>query len=201
MQETNLKLLETIIEDNKNTEYGKKYNFPEIKNINDYKKHVPLNTYEDFEPYIKRMYNGEKNILTAYPIIGYLLTSGSENFIQKDIPVTIKAVKNLGFKPLALRDKIMSKYKKEHNSYILYIANFHIDINKEPPKQFVLSEIAYYYTYKDKIEDFNQYLGGPDLMFDIDTFDYFYEKIWISILVDYIGSIESTYMYSILQFL
>ena len=87
-----------------------------------------------------------------------------------------------------------------HNSYILYIANFHIDINKEPPKQFILSEIAYYYTYKDKIEDFNQYLGGPDLMFDIDTFDYFYEKIWISILVDYIGSIESTYMYSILQF-
>ena len=38
MLEINLKLLDTIIDDNKNTEYGKKYNFSEIKNLDDYKK-------------------------------------------------------------------------------------------------------------------------------------------------------------------
>ena len=47
MFETNFKLLESIIDDNKNTEYGKKYNFSEIKTIEDYKKNVPLSKYDD----------------------------------------------------------------------------------------------------------------------------------------------------------
>ena len=38
MLEINLKLLDTIIDDNKNTEYGKKYNFSEIKNLDDKKQ-------------------------------------------------------------------------------------------------------------------------------------------------------------------
>ena len=201
MLEINLKLLDTIINDNKNTEYGKKYNFSEIKTIDDYKKNVPLTKYDDYEPYINRMFDGENNILTAYPIIGYLYTSGSENFIQKKIPLTIKPLENLGIKPFFVRNKIMSKYKTDHHDYsVLHINNHYIDINKEPPKKFILSEIAYYYVYKNKIEDFNKYLGGPDLMFDFDTVDILYEKIWISILVDHIEIIEAAYMYSVLQF-
>ena len=84
MLEINLKLLDTIIDENKNTEYGKKYNFSEIKTIDDYKKNVPLTVYDDYESYIKRMYDGENNILTVYPIMGYLCMAGSENFIQKN---------------------------------------------------------------------------------------------------------------------
>jgi hypothetical protein len=38
MFEINYKLLKSIIDDNKKTEYGKKYNFSEIKTIEDYKK-------------------------------------------------------------------------------------------------------------------------------------------------------------------
>ena len=97
-----------------------------------------------------------------------------------------------------LRNKIMSKYKNHHhNCYALHINNHHIYIIKEPPKIFILSEIAYYYLYKNKIEDFNKYFGGPDLMFDLDTDDV---KIWISILVDHIEIIESAYIFSVLQF-
>lgn len=72
MFENNVKLLETFIEDNKNTEYGKKYNFSDIKTLEDYKNNVPLTKYDDYDLYIKRMFNGEKNILTAYPIVTYL---------------------------------------------------------------------------------------------------------------------------------
>ena len=42
MLDTNYKLLKTIIEDNKNTEYGKKYNFSEIKTIMNTKKRFLL---------------------------------------------------------------------------------------------------------------------------------------------------------------
>lgn len=200
MFEVNLKLLKTIIDDNKNTEYGKKYNFSDIKTIDDYKKNVPLSVYEDYESYIKRMYDGEKNILTVYPIIGYLFTSGSEKFLKKKIPFTKNTEESLQNKILLLRNKIMSKYKIEKNIYILHIDNYHIDINKEPPKDIVLSNISYYYIYKNKLDDFTRIYGGPDLMFDMDTFDIYYERIWISILMEDIQVMESIYMFSTLQF-
>ena len=198
MFDTNYKLLKTIIEDNKNTEYGKKYNFSEIKTIDEYKKKIPLTSYDDYEEYIKRMIDGEKNILTSYPIAGYLYTSGSQNHCQKKIPCTKKALYNLGNKPFFIRNKVVKKNKNNYD--ILHIGIYHIDINKESPKNFVLSEICYLYVYKEKIEDFNNYFGGADLMFDIHTLDYLYEKIWISILVENIQIIESPYMFSILQF-
>ena len=48
MFDANYKLLKTIIDDNKNTEYGKKYNFSEIKTIDEYRNKVPLTNYDDY---------------------------------------------------------------------------------------------------------------------------------------------------------
>ena len=55
-------LLMQIVRDNKDTEYGKKYHFDQIHSIEDYKRLVPLSTYDDYAPYIERMVDkGEKN--------------------------------------------------------------------------------------------------------------------------------------------
>ena len=201
MQETNLKLIKSIIEENKNTEYGKKYNFSKIKNIEDYKNYVPISNYEDYELFVKRMSNGEANILTVYPIIAHLMTSGSEKAIRKLIPFSRKAAENMGQKAFLLRDKILNKYKKENKKeYILFIGKMDIDLNKELPKEMILSEMLYYFSYKNKIIDLQNFYGGPDLLFDIGSEDFLYEKIWISILKEDILDIESIYMFSILQF-
>lgn len=201
MLETNLTLIKTIIEDNKNTEYGIKYNFSKIKTIDDYKNYVPISKYEDYELFVERMFNGEKNILTAYPIVGYLMTSGSEKAIYKKIPYSIKAAENVGPKPFILREKILNEYKKENNKeYILFIGIMSIDLDKELPKEMLLSEMTYYVAYKKNIIDLQNFYGGPDLLFDIHTYDFFYEKIWISILKEDILDIESIYVFSILQF-
>jgi len=85
MTETNLEVLKNILEDNKNTEYGKKYKFSQISNYEEYKNNIPISNYNDFKPYIDRMYNGEDNILTSYPIETFNCTSGSEGQ-QKLIP-------------------------------------------------------------------------------------------------------------------
>ena len=45
------------------TVYGKEHNFADIKSYEDYKKNVPLNTYEDLRPYMNRVLEGEKNVL------------------------------------------------------------------------------------------------------------------------------------------
>ena len=89
----NCKLLEQLIRDNEDTEYGREYRFSEIKSIDDYRKNVPLTTYEDYEPYIDRMTEqGEQNLLTSYPVVYYASTSGTSGSPKK-IPITDRGLK------------------------------------------------------------------------------------------------------------
>ena len=85
-------LLMQIISDNKDTEFGKLHDFANIKTVDDYKKNVPFTSYDDYAPYIDRMVNhGEKNLITAYPVIQYAETSGSVG-VPKKIPVSQHAM-------------------------------------------------------------------------------------------------------------
>jgi len=75
-------ILKKIINTNKNTKYGIKYNFSQIKNYEEWQKQVPISDYEDIEQYIK-----DKNALTSNKIKLYEPTSGSSG-VQKLIPYT-----------------------------------------------------------------------------------------------------------------
>ena len=80
-----------LLEDNRDTEYGKKYGFSEIKSIADFQKKVPITTYDDYAPYIERMAEkGERNLITAYPLHIYNKTSGTVGSPKK-IPMTVPA--------------------------------------------------------------------------------------------------------------
>ena len=83
----NLKLLKKIIDENKNTEYGRLHNFGDIKSPEDFRRNVPVSGYEDYAPYIERIKNGEKNVLVSSPILGFSRTSGSSG-VPKYIPAT-----------------------------------------------------------------------------------------------------------------
>jgi len=73
-QETNLL---SIVQRNRYTAFGKEHNFSKIKSIEDFQKNVPINTYDDLEPYIRRMTAGEKNILVSGPVPYFARTSGT----------------------------------------------------------------------------------------------------------------------------
>ncbi len=76
--ETQEKLLFSILEKNKNTEYGKKIGFDKIKTVEDFQKYVPLTTYDDYSDYVDRMINnGEKNLMMAAKCHRYCSSSGS----------------------------------------------------------------------------------------------------------------------------
>ena len=85
-------LLKKLIEDNKDTEYGKKFGFSNIGSVDDYRKAVPFTTYDDYAVYIQRMTHGEKNLITTYPIVHYATTSGSVG-VPKNIPVSDRTIK------------------------------------------------------------------------------------------------------------
>lgn len=87
--------LRKIVSRNKNCEIGKKYNFKDIKTIEDYQKTVPLSTYEDYEPYVDRMIHGrEKNLMFTGPNIRYCSSSGSVGK-PKILPKGIKDLWNM----------------------------------------------------------------------------------------------------------
>lgn len=85
------KLLFKMLKKNQNTEFGKKYDFKNIKSIEDYQKKVPFTTYEDYTEYLERTAEtGEQNLLTAYHIGFFAKTSGTTG-VTKKIPVVDKS--------------------------------------------------------------------------------------------------------------
>ena len=110
-REESSKLLFNILKDNKDTEYGKKYNFENICSIEDYQKLVPVITYDDISHYIERMKLGEENILTSYTFRHMNETSGSTGK-PKTIPMT---------------DKQSEVFMKYNNQYLFGIIDKYLD--------------------------------------------------------------------------
>lgn len=80
-------LLMKLLDDNKDTEYGKKYDFANIYSVEEYQKKVPVVIYDHIAPYLERMMAGEKNILTAYRYDHFNETSGTVG-VPKVVPMT-----------------------------------------------------------------------------------------------------------------
>lgn len=82
------KVLLSIIQRNKGSEWGKKFGFNSITNVDDYKKNMPLVNYSDVYPYIKRMMHKEQNLIVSEPINWFAKSSGTSTGRSKYIPVS-----------------------------------------------------------------------------------------------------------------
>jgi hypothetical protein len=79
-------VLQELIELNKDTAFGKEHGFDKIKTIEDYRKAVPIRTFEDHRPYVDRITNGEADVLCPDKPLFYTTTSGTTTK-AKYIPV------------------------------------------------------------------------------------------------------------------
>ncbi len=105
--------LKKIIDENKDTEYGRKYDFASIKSIKDFQDKVPLSTYRDYDAYVDRMIAGEKNILCSRECKRYCSSSGSVGK-PKVIPKSGKDLWNMQCMGFAATVGTVSKYLKAH---------------------------------------------------------------------------------------
>lgn len=88
----NTEFLMRILDDNKDTEYGRKYGFADIRTIEDFRARVPVSTFDDYAGYIYRMTeDGEKNLITSYDVTHYAKTSGTMGN-PKRVPVSDRAM-------------------------------------------------------------------------------------------------------------
>jgi len=91
-------LLNGLIQNAQNTEFGNTYCFSEIKNTETFRKRVPLHSYEQFFPYVERLMKGEQNILWPSEIRWFAKSSGTTNARSKFIPVSTEALDDCHFK-------------------------------------------------------------------------------------------------------
>ena len=76
-----------LIEENKNTDFGREHHFDKIKTVEDFQKNVPIMDYEDLRPYIEKVIYGNTKALFSQKPLMFLKTSGTTDK-PKYIPVT-----------------------------------------------------------------------------------------------------------------
>ena len=90
--------LKKLVQQAKNTEFGKKYDFSSIDNYQTFSERVPSFTYEEFFPTIKKTINGQQNIFWSENIKWFAQSSGTTNSKSKFIPVSSSSLDNCHFK-------------------------------------------------------------------------------------------------------
>lgn len=87
-----------IIQQAKNTEWGKKYGYSEIKTIQQFQERVPIQSYEDIIPWVNRQREGEANILWPSEIKWFAKSSGTTTEKSKFIPMSNEALEECHFR-------------------------------------------------------------------------------------------------------
>ena len=91
-------LFKKLITTAKDTEWGKKYDYKSIKNADEYRKRVPISSYEDLKPMVDRMRKGEQNILWPEEITWFAKSSGTTSSKSKYIPVSPDSLEECHYK-------------------------------------------------------------------------------------------------------
>ena len=86
--EIQLQQLTQLLDEAKNTEYGRKHGFARLQDINDFKKAVPLVRYEDLRPYIMQMVEGKSDVLWRGVTRNFAQSSGTSDGKSKYVPIT-----------------------------------------------------------------------------------------------------------------
>lgn len=82
----------------RDTEWGKKYNYGTIENIEQFAGRVPLQDYDSLKPYIERIRKGEQNILWQTEVRWFAKSSGTTSDKSKFIPVSAESLEECHYK-------------------------------------------------------------------------------------------------------
>jgi hypothetical protein len=91
-------LLLSLLDKAKNTEWGKKYEYESIKDLQTFQQRVPVQDYEQVKPYIDRLRKGENNLLWPTEIKWFAKSSGTTSDKSKFIPVSNEALEGCHYK-------------------------------------------------------------------------------------------------------
>lgn len=106
-----------LVDKAKNTEWGKRYGYSDIKTPEEYKRRVPVQGYEGFKDDIERIIRGEQNILWPTEITMFAKSSGTTADKSKFIPVSQESLEDCHYK--GGKDLMSLYYNEFENSRLM----------------------------------------------------------------------------------
>ncbi len=98
--ETQRKVFESLLDQAKNTQFGKDHQFDQIQSFTDFSSQVPIRDYEGLKSYVDRVVSGEKNVLWPGKPLYFAKTSGTTSgakyipLTKESMPFHIEAARN-----------------------------------------------------------------------------------------------------------
>lgn len=96
-EEIQREVLSYLVRAAMSTEWGVAHGYSDIKDYDDYRRQVGLNTYEELKDYIQKMRQGTKDVLWRGRVNWYAKSSGTTNDKSKFIPVSKEGLKNIHY--------------------------------------------------------------------------------------------------------
>ena len=91
-------VLSVLLETTKDTAFAEDHDFASINSYDDFRKKIPVRTYEEIFPYIKKLRNGAESILWPGKTKWFAKSSGTTNAKSKFIPFTEDALNDCHYK-------------------------------------------------------------------------------------------------------
>lgn len=91
-------LFKRLITTGRNTEFGRTHGFADVHTEEQFRRMIPVSSYEDICPYIERNMAGEQNLLWPSDVKWFAKSSGTTNARSKFIPVSYEALEECHFK-------------------------------------------------------------------------------------------------------
>jgi hypothetical protein len=96
--ETQLEVFHELVRMASYTEWGRRHGYDSIATVDDFRERVPLQDYEDVQPWVERMRRGEQNLLWPTDIRWFAKSSGTTGARSKYIPVSREALEDCHYK-------------------------------------------------------------------------------------------------------
>lgn len=88
------KVLKYLIHKASGTQWGREHSYPAINSYEQFAVNVPVSSYDNMKGYIRRMMNGEKDVLWPGRVRNFAKSSGTTSDKSKYIPLTSEGLEN-----------------------------------------------------------------------------------------------------------
>lgn len=96
--ETQQDVLVRLIEQSRDTTWGKEHGYSSVTTHLQFCKNVPIITYEDLVPWVERLRSGEKNLLWPGEVRWFAKSSGTTSTKSKFIPITRESLEGTHYR-------------------------------------------------------------------------------------------------------
>lgn len=91
-------LFSRLLLQGRNTAFGRDHGLDEVRNLRQFRRQVPIRTYDEIKPYIQRAQSGEENVLWPGETKWFAKSSGTSSDRSKYLPVTEASLQGCHYK-------------------------------------------------------------------------------------------------------